>query len=653
MQRLLTSLGLQALGLIVLFLSATTAFALPAPAPMPPIELGATTRQVNLGTQVERWIDPTGQADLAQAQQRAAAGDFKALPGLPSTGFTLAAHWFRVRLAPQPTAPKHWVLAIGATYLNDVQVWTRTADSAWAHHQRGDRFTAEPRPFAARLNAVNLRLTPGQPAEIWVRVQTTSVMNVTLDLWQPDAYAGSETLAGMAYGGFVAVIALVVLVYAMLGLGLRDRVLLSYAGYMSTLAVLYFCNGGLLQMLLPIRPWWLSDILVSYGALGAFYIGNLMWVEVLELRRYFPRLAWVYYAASALVAVLLPLSATDFYSVMASAVYFAAWPLALCNLYAVVALWRRCRESINVIYVIVFSISSVGTWVILGVLLGWLPRNAWTVGFYPASTAIHIAMMSVAMVMRVIRVQRDKNEAQKASALATLHTENQRRFVAMLTHEFRNPLAGIDRAANLLQAMPDQRPEDVARRLGGIRTQVSRLGTLVDSFLLSEAADQKHLQPRLQTVDLQHTLHDLRQGLSAELRDRVEVQVEPAHLPARVDVSLLSLALHNLLDNALRYAPEGTPVGLQARIDVADPGWLLIEVSDHGPGLSADELALLGTPYYRASSAIGKQGTGLGYHFCRSLVQAQGGSIEAQPNGARGLRVTLRLPQDMLQDSPP
>ncbi len=606
------------------------------------IALTPATQHVNLTTQVARWIDPSRQAGLTEAQQHFRRGDFKSVPGLPPAGFTLAAHWLRVEVAPQASARSDWILNIGANYLNDVQVWAPGPDGQWQHHQRGDRFTQEARPFAARFNAMRLNLPPGKVSEIWVRVQSTSVMNITLDLWQAEAYAGEEARGALVYNSFVTLLVLVVLVFSLLGLGMKDRVLLSFAAYMSTLAMLHFCHSGALQLLWPVRPWWASDILVGYGALCAFSTANFLWIELLDMRQNFPRLGQAYRWSGWAVMATIPLMATDFYSPLANLVYLLSIPMGLGNLYGSVKLWRRQRDAVNLLYVVAFIVSLVGTWFTIALLTGLIPRNAATSGAYPISTIVMAAIMTVAMVLRMSRIQHDKSLAEQGVAVAAAQAANQRRFVAMLTHEFRNPLAGIDRAANVLASVPDQSPADVRYRLGGIRTQVSRLNTLVDSFLLSEASDQSQLQPQLRPVQVEGYLQEVKLSLSEEMHARVVVRADPVSLQAQVDVRLLSLALHNLLDNALRYAPEASVVTLSARLQERD---LLVAVSDKGPGLAAEELAALGTPYYRASSAIGSQGTGLGYHFCSDIAQAHGGRIAAQNQPGGGLNVTMHLPQ--------
>jgi two-component system, sensor histidine kinase LadS len=109
-----------------------------------------------------------------------------------------------------------------------------------------------------------------------------------------------------------------------------------------------------------------------------------------------------------------------------------------------------------------------------------------------------------------------------------------------------------------------------------------------------------------------------------------------------LDPRLMQLALNNLLDNAVRYSPDGAPVQLQAR--QSPEGGCEICVTDQGPGLDDASLACLGQAYHRGDNASGTQGTGLGYYFCKQIVEAHGGSIHATRAQPQGLCVTLRLP---------
>ncbi|MCI0862347.1 MAG: sensor histidine kinase, partial [Chloroflexi bacterium] len=100
----------------------------------------------------------------------------------------------------------------------------------------------------------------------------------------------------------------------------------------------------------------------------------------------------------------------------------------------------------------------------------------------------------------------------------------------------------------------------------------------------------------------------------------------------------------NLIDNALTYTPEGGEVRLKTE---ESSGWVTIHVDDTGPGISSEELSRIFERFYqldKSRSGSGPRGAGLGLAISREIVQAHGGSLEAQSVVGRGSRFTVRLP---------
>lgn len=137
-------------------------------------------------------------------------------------------------------------------------------------------------------------------------------------------------------------------------------------------------------------------------------------------------------------------------------------------------------------------------------------------------------------------------------------------------------------------------------------------------------------------------------AISHELRSPLTRARLPADLPhATVDRARIRLMLRNLLDNALRHG-AGAPRPPVLRLDAAPDGGLTLEVRDHGPGVTEDQLSQLAEAFYRPDSArtraAGGVGLGLGLYLCRLVAEAHGGRFavrQARP----GLAVTVTLPQ--------
>lgn len=120
----------------------------------------------------------------------------------------------------------------------------------------------------------------------------------------------------------------------------------------------------------------------------------------------------------------------------------------------------------------------------------------------------------------------------------------------------------------------------------------------------------------------------------------------PFPVAARVARGAASLALANLLDNALKFSPPDTVVNVSVRADLeADEA--IVSVSDHGPGIRGDELPHLFKRFYRGAAARSDEktpGLGLGLALSQAVVHAQGGRLEAANEAGGGARFDMRLP---------
>jgi two-component system sensor histidine kinase KdpD len=141
-----------------------------------------------------------------------------------------------------------------------------------------------------------------------------------------------------------------------------------------------------------------------------------------------------------------------------------------------------------------------------------------------------------------------------------------------------------------------------------------------------------------------------RNRLEATLAGRTVRASLPADLPLiPVDPVLLGQVLVNLLENAVKYTPAGTPIDLEAE---AQPGVVLFTVADRGPGFVAGDEERVFERFYRAGQQ-GSGGSGLGLAICRGIVEAHGGTITADQRPGGGARFRIRLPIVGTPPAPP
>lgn len=219
-----------------------------------------------------------------------------------------------------------------------------------------------------------------------------------------------------------------------------------------------------------------------------------------------------------------------------------------------------------------------------------------------------------------------------------------RRFTADASHELRTPLTAIRSVGEV--ALQNRGDVDYYRdRIGSMLEEADRLARLTETLLTMSRADAGRivLQPsEFGLIELAREAAGLLDVLAEEKHLIVLVHGDPAiHIHA--DRLILRQALINLLDNALKYSPQGGTV--QVRIEAA-AGEALIEVEDSGPGIPAEHAEKVFQRFYRVDRARSREdgGTGLGLSIVEWAVGAHGGSVQLRRDSGPGCTFSIRLP---------
>ena len=214
-------------------------------------------------------------------------------------------------------------------------------------------------------------------------------------------------------------------------------------------------------------------------------------------------------------------------------------------------------------------------------------------------------------------------------------------LVAAVSHDLRAPLARIKASSSTLaDAGMDIGPRDRQSLAGLIDKQADRLADLVQNLLDMSRIQAGVLQPQRALAALPGLVNNVVTDLTPALRGHpVRLDLPELPLLVDVDVTLISRVLTNLLENAVRHAPKGTPITIGAR--PALPGAVLVFVADQGPGVSPDRRdEVFGLLARRDSDA----GAGLGLSIAKTFIEAHGQRIwvEDAPDG--GARFCFTLP---------
>lgn len=222
-------------------------------------------------------------------------------------------------------------------------------------------------------------------------------------------------------------------------------------------------------------------------------------------------------------------------------------------------------------------------------------------------------------------------------------SEDRRRFLGRLDHELKNPLTAI--LAGLANLSQEEDPIGRQAVLVSVKAQVNRMRLLISE--LRKLADLETRPLEFSTVDLSSLLEDATQliegGNQASQRNlSLTLPHAPWPLPHITgDGDLLSLAFHNLLNNALKFSRPGDTVELRA---FEDGSRVVVEVADTGPGIPEGEREHIWEELFRGENARGIPGSGLGLALVKAIIGRHGGEIDLRSRPGEGTVFTVRLP---------
>jgi two-component system sensor histidine kinase KdpD len=221
-------------------------------------------------------------------------------------------------------------------------------------------------------------------------------------------------------------------------------------------------------------------------------------------------------------------------------------------------------------------------------------------------------------------------------------------LLSSVSHDLRTPLASITGAASSLLEAGDQLGDTTRTELlSSIHQEAERLDRLVNNLLEMTRLEAGGVTIRREWQPLEGVLGAVLKRLDRRLSDRVVHIDLPGDLPlVPFDAMLIEQVLINILENAAKYTPAGSPIDISA---ATVDGAVRIDVADRGPGFEPGEEQRVFEKFYRGPTATGR-GVGLGLAISRAVIEAHGGRIWAEPRPGGGAVFHFTLP---IGDAPP
>jgi two-component system sensor histidine kinase KdpD len=215
-------------------------------------------------------------------------------------------------------------------------------------------------------------------------------------------------------------------------------------------------------------------------------------------------------------------------------------------------------------------------------------------------------------------------------------------LLAALSHDLRTPLAallGLAESLSLTQPPLSQAQAKIAEAVGA---QTRRLIALVNNLLDMARIQSGEVRLNKQWHLLEEVVGSALRGLEATLAAHPLRAELPPDLPlVEMDAVLIERVLANLLENAAKFTPPGTPIAISA---TAGDGKLEVSVADEGPGVPEGQEETIFEKFARGRQESSTPGVGLGLAICRAIVEAHGGTIRVQRVTPHGARFVFTLP---------
>ena len=282
--------------------------------------------------------------------------------------------------------------------------------------------------------------------------------------------------------------------------------------------------------------------------------------------------------------------------------------------------------------------------------------RAETFGFAaePPRLAFHVSVFILAAYLMSgllrelehLRAQREKFVRQAVEAAALRQADRiKSEFLAAMSHDFRSPLTVVRGAVELLLGERPGSLTGAQRELAeSAERNVRRLEDFTAQLLEMARLEEGQIALDKEEIDAVALVRDVvadHAVLAKQKRQWISLDVDPDPPRVVADRSKMHQALANLIVNAIRYAPQGTPI-LVAAHRKGDA--VRIEVRDHGPGIAAEDRQRIFDKFFRGQNANGVAGSGLGLAIARSLVTLHGGTLEYEENPGGGAAFVTVLP---------
>ena len=576
------------------------------------------------------WIDRSGQAVIEQVTQ----SSFESFEHLLAKGYSKHPIWIKVsyKKADKPNK-EDLVLRILPTYLDEVTLYQRVGQR-WVSSSTGDRY-----PFAERDNqntALSFNIHPQAEDVIYLRLQTTSTSLMSLEVVTQKHFSQLEgrrdTLLGIYFGSLI----ILMLISTTIGWLSKQSHLRLFALFeFAELLYATAFTGYMPRFILPSHPL-LMDLLFGVFVISHIFTGILFHRSLLKSLLNHRIINWTFNFVTVLYLGLYAVYLFYDRQMALSLTLLVMMPCTLIFAYVALFIFIKKPKIPNK-----YAIASVYTALVGSILFAVAPPlgliNGVEVSLYASllNGFVFSILMFILLLSDLRYQERQLLELEKTAlvsnqeiAFQRAENERQSKFMAMLSHELKTPLAVIKLAVD--SGLKNNRYETHANKA------ITDLNQIIDRSVQMSRLDQGSYP--IQKTEL--NVSDLLQSLLGVQAHRFEL-VMPSNLKIQSDPFLVQIILGNLIENALKYSKEESSISIEFK-ETEDQVVMTISNLPNIAGMPASDLVF--DKFYRSSNAHHISGSGLGLYLVKALTEMLNGSIAYEPKSG-WVKFILCLPK--------